>query len=260
MKFAAQHKTFLVNAYIYEDKSTYQIAEELNTYPNKVRRALKFLGIQLKSKSEAQSTALKQGRHKHPTKGKQRTQSDKINISEGMSKYWHDMGDDERQRRVDMAKKQWYAMSDEERYHMRKAAIEAVRRAGKEGSRMEKFLYKGLMDEGFEVSFHQKNLIPNANLEIDLFVPGLKTAIEVDGPAHFFPIWGEANLQRHVKSDAHKSGLLLNRGFVLLRIKHLTRNISAKLQRDALKLVLTQLNKIRNEFPPVGKRYLELEI
>ena len=78
MKFAIQHRDFLIDAYVSENKSTYQIAEELRTYPNKVRRALKFLGVNLKSKGEAQSVALKQGRHKHPTKGKQRTNADKI--------------------------------------------------------------------------------------------------------------------------------------------------------------------------------------
>ena len=126
MSFAEQNRDFLINSYVSENKSTYEIAEELHTYPNKIRRALKSLGIQLKTKSEAQSVALKQGRHKHPTRGKKRSELDKVNISEGMSKYWVDMNDTERERRVDIAKKQWAAMTEEERENMKKSAIERI--------------------------------------------------------------------------------------------------------------------------------------
>ena len=70
MRFAEDNKDFLVREYVENNRSTYWISEKLGTYPNKVRRALKFLGVDLKSKSEAQSNALKSGRHKHPTKGR----------------------------------------------------------------------------------------------------------------------------------------------------------------------------------------------
>mgnify|MGYP003634230513 CR=1 FL=1 len=254
MSFAEQNRDFLVNSYVSENKSTYKIAEELNTYPNKIRRALKSLGVQLKTKSEAQSVALKQGRHKHPTQGKQRSEIDKINISEGMSKYWVDMGDRERERRTEVA------MTDEERDNMKKLAIEAVRKAGREGSKLEKFLEQSLTGEGYDVMFHKKGLIPNEKLEVDLFIPKLGTAIEIDGPAHFLPIWGEKNLQRHIRSDAHKSGLLLRAGFVIVRIKHTTKNVSEKLKRDLLSVVTKKLSEIDNKFPDKGKRFVELEI
>jgi|TARA_R110002051_G_scaffold311683_1_gene386258 very-short-patch-repair endonuclease len=260
MSFAEQNRDFLVNSYVSENKSTYKIAEELNTYPNKIRRALKSLGVQLKTKSEAQSVALKQGRHKHPTQGKQRSEIDKINISEGMSKYWVDMGDRERERRTEVAKKQWASMTDEERDNMKKLAIEAVRKAGREGSKLEKFLEQSLTGEGYDVMFHKKGLIPNEKLEVDLFIPKLGTAIEIDGPAHFLPIWGEKNLQRHIRSDAHKSGLLLRAGFVIVRIKHTTKNVSEKLKRDLLSVVTKKLSEIDNKFPDKGKRFVELEI
>ena len=82
MRFAEDNKDFLVREYVENNRSTYWISEKLGTYPNKVRRALKFLGVDLKSKSEAQSNALKSGRHKHPTKGRKRTEEERIKISE----------------------------------------------------------------------------------------------------------------------------------------------------------------------------------
>ena len=49
--------------------STYQIAEKLKTYPNKIRRVLKKHNIVLRGAKDAQTTALKTGRAKHPTAG-----------------------------------------------------------------------------------------------------------------------------------------------------------------------------------------------
>ena len=44
-----------------EGRSTYQIAEHFNTYPNKIRRILTKNGVELKTRSQAQKNALKQG-------------------------------------------------------------------------------------------------------------------------------------------------------------------------------------------------------
>ena len=221
MRFAEDNKDFLVREYVENNRSTYWISEKLGTYPNKVRRALKFLGVDLKSKSEAQSNALKSGRHKHPTKGRKRTEEERIKISEGMATHWENMSEDERERRIALAKKQWEEMTENEKSELRSMAAEAVRRASQEGSKIEKFLKEGLTSEGYDVIFHMKGLIPAENLEVDLFVPSLKTAIEIDGPAHFLPIWGEDRLKKQMNADLRKSGSLLSRGFVVIRIKTL---------------------------------------
>ena len=253
-------KDFLVEQYVNQGKSTYEIAEEIGTYPNKIRRSLVKLGITLRDKSKAQSKALQTGRHKHPTKGTVRTEDDKIKISEGMHTHWSKMSEEERNKRSEKAKKQWDQMSAEDKDKLRKAAAAAVRKAGKEGSKMEKFLHKGLTEAGYSVIFHKRGLIPNDRLEVDLFLPELRVAIEVDGPSHFFPIWGEQNLQRHISSDAHKSGLLLRAGYVVLRVKHITKSVSNKHQRDLLAAVLSSLKTIENKFPSKGKRFIELEV
>ena len=258
-RFSQKHKEFLVEQYVNKKKSTYEIAQELNTYPNKVRRALKALGIDLRDKSQAQSVAIASGRHEHPTKGKIRTEAEKIAISDGMHSFWQNMEDEERDRRSELSKQQWASMSDEDKANLRKMAAEAVRKASKEGSKIEKFLYEGLTEKGYGPIFHKKGLIPNENMEVDILVPALKTAIEIDGPAHFLPIWGEENLQKHIRADAIKAGSFINRGFVVLRVKNLIRNLSSKNMRDVLDLVVDALSNIEKSFPPPDKRLIEIE-
>jgi very-short-patch-repair endonuclease len=260
MSLTKNQEKFIVDEYVEKNKSTYEISESLGTYPNKVRRTLVKLGVKLRDKSKAQSTAIKSGRHKHPTQGTERSESDKLKISEGMSSHWEHMDDEERQRRSETAKQQWDNMTDEERENLRRAAAEAVRRAAKEGSKVEKFLREGLTRAGRDVIFHKTGLVANANLEIDLFIPSLKVAIEVDGPAHFLPIWGEENLKKRIKSDSQKSGLLLQAGYVVLRIKHLTKNLSGKRNRDLLGNILEILDDIEKKFPQKSQRFIEIEL
>ena len=257
--FINKYKEIIIDQYVNQKKSTYEIAQELKTYPNKIRRTLNTLGIDLRDKSKAQTVAIQSGRHEHPTKGKKRTEAEKVAISNGMANYWDDMEDSERERRSKISKKQWQEMSEEEKANLRKLAAEAVRKASKEGSKIEKFIYESLTKVGYDVIFHKRGLIANDKMEVDLFVPSLKTAIEIDGPAHFLPIWGEANLQKHIRADAQKAGLLINRGFVVLRVKNIIRNLSQKNMRETLASVVEQLVKIEKDFPPITKRLIEIE-
>ena len=257
--FINKYKEFIIDQYTNHKKSTYEIAQELKTYPNKIRRALNTLGVDLRDKSKAQTIAIQSGRHEHPTKGKKRTEAEKIAISNGMATYWDEMEDKERNRRSKLSKKQWEEMPEEDKANLRKLAAEAVRKASKEGSKIEKFIHEGLTKLGWEVIFHKRGLVSNEKLEVDLFIPSIKTAIEIDGPAHFLQIWGEENLQRHIRADAQKAGLLINRGFVILRVKNIIRNLSQKNMRETLALVAQELEKIKDDFPPVSKRLIEIE-
>jgi very-short-patch-repair endonuclease len=225
---------------LYDDnKSTYEIAEILHSYPNKVRRALVKMGRPLRNKSEAQKNALDTGRIDHPTKGRERSYDDKLKISTALTDYWDRMPEEQRQRIHD-------------------AAIAAIKRAGQEGSKLEKFLYEKLLSS-YTVEFHKKNLIPNQNLEIDLFVPRLRTIIEIDGPSHFLPVWGDEKLRNQMAADLDKSGLILSKGFVIVRLKVLKTLSLAKMKEAHLK-VLSILQSIESKFPSQSKRYIEVDL
>ena len=101
-------------------------------------------------------------------------------------------------------------------------------------------------------------IIPAETLEIDLYIPDLRTIIEVDGPSHFLPIWGEDKLQKQINADLRKSGALLSKGYAVIRVKSLGQESLSKREQLAEE-VIALLNKISNKFPPKSKRFIEVE-
>lgn len=246
---------------MYNDgKSTYQIAKELNTYPNKIRRILMKNGVELKTRSEAQKNAIDKGVSGIPTKGKKRTKDEKIKISQGMKKMWENMDEEMYSQYVERARLHMVNMSDTERQKMLESAIKGIQIAGKEGSKLEKFVFSELTKMGYVVEFHKKNLIVNQNLEIDLYVPACKTIIEIDGPSHFLPIWGEEKLQKQIRADSAKNGLILSKGFIVFRIKTMTDRVSLASQQTLTKILKETLSSISDNFPDKKERYIEVEI
>ena len=247
----------VIDLYNEQNKSTYEIAKELNTYPNKIRRTLIKHGYDLKDKSSAQKAALESGRSAHPTAGKKRTNAEKIAISQSLVNYWGEMSEEEKARRVTQAKNNWKNMTAQQKEAMRSKGITAIRTAAKEGSKMERWVKEKLEAAGFFVKTHVV-IIPSENLEIDLYIPDLKTIIEVDGPSHFLPIWGEEKLQKQVNADLRKSGALLSKGYAVIRLKSLGQESLAK-REEMLSSVLDEVNKISKKFPPKSKRFIEVE-
>ena len=196
----------VIHMYNKKNMSTYEIAKVLDTYPNKIRRTLIKNGYELKDKSQAQKVALAEGRSSHPTKGKKRSKQEKVKISSSLVGYWEDMSDKERKRRSKMAKANWKSMTAQQKEDMRSKGIAAIQLAATNGSKLEQFFKKSLNDAGFAVNMHQM-IIPSENLEIDLYIPELKTIIEVDGPSHFLPIWGEEKLQKQITPTLEKAVL-----------------------------------------------------
>ena len=112
---------------------------------------------------------------------------------------------------------------------------------------------------GYEVVMHKKGLV-EGNFEIDLLLPELNTIIEIDGPQHFLPIFGEDRLAEVVKMDSIKNGLLIGKGFCVVRIKYLCKSMNKVVERKLWDVVSKQIEKIEIEFPPKSKRFIELEI
>lgn len=240
-----QKKQILLKEYEQNKKSFKDIADEYSTYPNKLRRdAIKY-NLKIRDKKEAQKNALSTGRIKHPTKGKKRPDSVKQKIGLSVLESWEKLDSNEIEERKNKARINWEKKTDDEKSNILKQANDAVRQSSKTGSKLEKFLFAKLLALGYAVEFHKEQSILNTKLQIDLFVPTLNTAIEVDGPSHFEPVWGDDALTRNKKYDNKKTGLIIGKGLFLIRIKQ-SKDFSKSRGLIILNQLLEALNDIQN--------------
>lgn len=256
----SEGKKYLDDQYIKAERSTHDIAEELGTNPNKIRRALMHHNLPLRTRSDAQKKALEHGRHNHPTKDTKRDKVTKQRISATRSARWDSLTDDERKVLSDIAKKQWEGMSADHKQNMQLKAAEAIRKAALEGSILEKYLFAGIIEAGYYAEFHKEFLTTREKTHVDIYLPDLRTAVEVDGLSHFVPIWGQENLERTQRTDQAKNGLLLEKGIVVVRVKHTVKNLSDSYQRKMLNKLLWVLEGIKNNFPDESNRLVYVEV
>lgn len=257
-KLSDKAKTDLIKKmYIDENKSFQQIASLCGTYANKVRRDAKKFNIQIRTKSEAQKNALETGSHKHPTKGKKREESIKNKIGLGVMNSWENLSDTELNQRKQSAKNNWNKLSDDEKDNIINKANKAVRESSKVGSKLEKFILNRLLSDGYKVDFHKEQVLSNTKLQIDIFIPKLNIAIEIDGPSHFLPVWGNDALSRNIKYDNKKTGLILGKGYVLIRIKQ-ARDFSKTRASLIYEKLLNTIKNIQANFPTINNRTIEL--
>lgn len=248
-----QDKKNIIERYYIQDKlSLGDIAKKLDTYSNKVRRDAIRLKIPLRDKSQAQKNALKNGSHKHPTKGTNRSDTTKDKIGKSLIESWNNMDDSMKKKRKQKAKIAWDYKTDDEKAYMLKKANLAVRETSKIGSKLEKFLLNELIKLGLRPEFHKEQTLANTKLQIDIYLPTISTAIEVDGPSHFLPVWGKDALVKNQNYDNKKTGLILGKGMFLIRIKQ-TKDFSptrAKLIFDKLQQVLIEIqdSKLKNNY------------
>ncbi len=245
----AQKKEYIIKHYEKLGKSFQDIAAETDTYANKVRRDAIRFKIKIRDKSQAQKNALSTGKTKHPTKGTTRPNDIKQKIGKSVLKSWEGLSDKELKERKHKAKINWDNKSDQEKEYMLREANIAVRETSKKGSKLENFLLNKLLEHGYSVEFHKEQSILNTKLQIDLFLPKDNIAIEVDGPSHFEPVWGDDALKRNKKYDDKKTGLILGKGLYLIRIKQSKDFSNARAEIIFTDLVST-INKIKNKNTP----------
>lgn len=217
----SEKKNLIIKYYVEQKLSFADIATQLNTYPNKVRRDAKKLNIDIRSKSDAQKNALTSGKHKHPTKGTQRDETTKAKIGLKVLDVWASLSESDLNDRKAKSKAQWEKMTEDQKANIRESANKAVRNSSKTGSKLEKFLLSQLLKDGYKVEFHKEQMLSNTKLHIDLFLPTMNIAIEVDGPSHFSPVWGQEALDRNQRYDTKKNGLLIGKGLKLIRVKQM---------------------------------------
>ncbi len=249
--YTAEGKEYLHQRFIKDDWSTYQIAEELGegAYANLVRRALKYHGYEMRSKADAQKNALKLNRTKHPTEGRQRTDEEKNKIGQGVSETWDNLSPEEIEKRKEESLKRWNKIPEEKRKEMSQKGARGVRKAADEGSKFEKILYGALTGAGYRVVFHKEKFIDQNPMHIDLYLPEEGIAIEVDGPSHFYPIYGEEQLAKRIEADNRKNGLLLVDGNIVIRIHDYSKFHSETKVKVFVKELVELITEVKNNPP-----------
>ena len=199
--------------------------------------------IQMRDKSKAQKHYLED--NEHPMLGKNHSESTRRKISHSLEEFWNGISPQEREEykaRIGSAwKNKWASMTDEEKENML-AMLSEKSKETKGSSKLEKFIAQSLRDAGFLVEEKTANYTPGNQFEIDIALPKFGIMIEVDGPTHFKPIYGEESLLRQQERDERKNAIIIGAGLNLLRIQDDNGPISALRFRKILK-VIEQIKK-----------------
>ncbi len=234
-----------------QSKSINEIAKLLKINANKIRRDGKKAGIvfmsrgeMLKKMYEVGSIAKNTGPLSEETKQK---------IAEGVSKSWKGASD-ERKKKVgqNLDKVERNAAFEKKR-------VDGILKAAKVGSKLEIFLKGKLVEAGYFVEFHKEHLLRREKLHIDILLPKIKVAIEVDGPTHSQVVYNQETLTKNQIRDNSKTGLLLLDGYVVIRIPQL-KKLSNLEQSKIADLLLNKLEDIKANFPIESDRIITLEL
>lgn len=233
-----------------------EIAKLIGASSSTLQRQFVRLGIVCLSKSEIQKHLLESGKLEHPTRGKETSQETKDKISDAIAEAWKTS--EKMQTAIsEAAKEQWANMKPAEKAERLAKASDGIREAAKNGSKLQNFLKDGLKDNGFTSLKDKVAVLPNQKLEFDIFIPEIRTIVEVDGPSHFRPIWGNDVFQKNLGRDNQKAGLALNSKFYFIRVKQ-TKNFSHRYGSKLLILLIDLLKRIKTN--EVTELYHEISL
>ena len=208
---------------LYLDKgwSMRKVAKEVGVPLATLSRFMKKNGIDSRSKADAQKNYLKDNTHQ--MSGRKHSDETKKKISSSLGVFWDSLSEGEREevkRKIGQAwKRKWAAMSDEERRLMMSELATKAKEAQGNGSRLERFIAEELRKRGYTVEERSTNYTAGKDFEVDLALPKQSIAIEVDGPTHFLPIYGEEHLMQQQERDARKDELVNAVGLSVLRVR-----------------------------------------
>lgn len=231
--------------YSVDNMSVSAIATALQTYPNKIRRILQKEHVPIRDKSEAQTLSLQTGTSKHPSKGIKKTEAQKIQISNTLHEKWVNSTQEYKDKKSKACQERWAKMSESDKEEFRSKGIKKVLETAKEGSKIEIVLVDKLRNRGYNIIHHKKYLFGDSEQEIDIMLPNEKIVIEIDGPSHFLPLYGEEKLRKRQDSDAKKSGQVLNAGWSIIRLGVVLKNISSYYEREAERIVVELIEEIK---------------
>lgn len=91
------------------------------------------------------------------------------------------------------------------------------REIGTKRSKLERWIEPRLKEDypNLKIDFNKKNAI---NSELDIYIPSLKLAIEINGRFHYEPVFGQALLEATQRNDREKAEACKKAGIELITI------------------------------------------
>lgn len=229
------------------------IAKRWNTNAKQVSRLIRNVGGKIRSFRSAQKLALQKGRIKHPTKGRERTDAEKEAISDSAKANYDALSFEEKQRLTEGCKKRWEELPLEKKVEFWGKAKIALVATAKYGSKAERFLYKGLIEAGYRAEPHQKHVLGNDEMHIDILLNEARIAIEVDGITHHEPVFGTEEFLRRQDADLEKNRAVIAAGYHMVRVKLTGRTDSQVKMRRLLAALLKTVESLKTELPCLSK-------
>jgi hypothetical protein len=168
-------RAYLQRHYWDNGKSCSQIARELGTYPNEVRRALLEHWPVLRDASESRKAAIAHGHAKPPMAGRRHTAQSRLKASRTAQANHAAKAADAKAAGKERARARWDATPPAERDKFLRAGEAALRKARAAGSRLERGLAAGLELAGITCELRG----PFG----DLYLPAAGAAVFVRPPA-----------------------------------------------------------------------------
>ena len=211
---------YIVEQYTKKNRSTSDIAKEVGTYPVTIARLLRKNGVKTRDHSQAQSINLvKRG---HPFQGKKRTEQERINISDGIRKNWDALDESKRNKIIEkkrsVAKLFWDNKKEKDKDLIIKNIQSKRVSASWLGSKNENKIAELLFQNGYKILQRTNEYTPGNQFEVDIFLIKEGVAIEVDGPTHFKPLYGQEKLDKVIASDKEKNSILNDSGISVIRM------------------------------------------
>lgn len=146
------NSAYIIEQYKIHLRSPHDIAEELGTYPNKIRRILKKNNVRLRKRSAATVIAYQTGRKEPSTLGCRLPDEVKQKIGAGVSEAWKNSSPERKKRHAEVAARVMTLRGSKNRSAMRKKAWKASVRKTRIGSKLSRAIIKHLVKANQEVS------------------------------------------------------------------------------------------------------------
>lgn len=249
---------FLLKHYVQEQKSTVEIAEMLNCYPEQVRRALKKFNIPVRTKAKASRNFYENG-GVNSRKGYQFTTEERERASVIAKEYWlSDDSEDAREKISESSRTLWEQKSKDERQATIARLHQACREASQHGSKAQIKIAEILNKKyGYKTLTGMTTIAGIGNLEVDIAIPREGVVIEVDGITHFEDVYSDNRYERAREHDQKKNDILTGAGFSVIRV----RLICERYSNGSCLIVCEKLDKMIKEksYKKNGVVYVDME-